>query len=209
MLLVTETGDPLLAVSRFGLGTGMAYTSDLSDRWGGEWLAWGECGKFWGQILRGIIRKNDASGIQVNSQFAQDNWLLNIRRTDTAGKLQSQVEWELTVLNEQGEEATVPVTETGLGQYRASVPIEKNSDLTLRLRDLDSNKLKVLHYDRAYPQEYALKQKRPESLKQVESIEADEIREGLTPQKTRKSIAWMFYIAALVSLLTGNLIRRL
>ena len=209
MLLITETGDPLLAVSRFGLGTGMAYTSDLSDRWGGEWLAWGDCGKFWGQILRGIIRKNDSSGIQVNSQFSQDNWLLNIRRTNTAGKLQSQVEWELTALNDQGEEAIVPVTETGLGQYRVSVPIEKNSDMTLRLRDIDSNKLKVLHYDRAYPQEYALKQQRPESLKQVKSIKADEIREGLTPQKTRKSIAWIFYVVALVSLLTGNLIRRL
>ena len=71
------------------------------------------------------------------------------------------------------------------------------------------DQLKILHYDRAHPQEHALKQKRPESLKQVESIEADEIREGLTPQKTRKSIAWMFYIAALVSLLIGNLIRRL
>ena len=58
VLLVTETGDPLLAVSRFGLGTGLAFTSDLSERWGGEWLAWDSCGKFWAQALRGIIRKN-------------------------------------------------------------------------------------------------------------------------------------------------------
>jgi len=194
MLLITETGDPLLAVSRFGLGTGMAYTSDLSDRWGGEWLAWGDCGKFWGQILRGIIRKNDAAGIQVTSQFAQDNWLLNIRRTE---------------LDEQGEQTDIMVTETGLGQYRASVPMEKSSDLTLRLRDLDSNKLKVLHYDQPYPQEYALNRKLPESLGQIESIQPEKIRDGLTPQKTRKSIAWIFYIAALVSLLAGNLFRRL
>ena len=209
MLLITDTGDPLLAISRYGLGTGMAYTSDLSDRWGGGWLAWDEFGKFWGQILRGIIRKNDGAGIQVNSQFVQDNWLLNIRRSDAAGNPQSQVDWELTMLDDQGEETIVPVTETGLGQYRASVPMKKNSDLTLRLRDLDSDKIKVLHYDQPYPQEYALNAKLPESLTQIKGIQADEIREGLTPQKTRKSIAWIFYLAAIISLLTGNLVRRL
>lgn len=40
VLLAAETGDPLLAISRFGLGVGMAYTSDVTEKWGGEWLAW-------------------------------------------------------------------------------------------------------------------------------------------------------------------------
>ena len=58
-----ETGDPLLAVSRFGLGMGMAYTSDLTEKWGGEWLAWDGCGKFWAQAFRGAVRKSDAEGL--------------------------------------------------------------------------------------------------------------------------------------------------
>ncbi len=47
LLLAVETGDPLLAIGRYGLGSGMAYTSDLTERWGAEWLAWDGCGKFW------------------------------------------------------------------------------------------------------------------------------------------------------------------
>ncbi|MFZ4765350.1 MAG: VWA domain-containing protein, partial [Roseimicrobium sp.] len=57
VLLAAEHGDPLLAVGRFGLGIGLAYTSDLTEIWGGEWLAWDGCGRFWAQVLRGALRK--------------------------------------------------------------------------------------------------------------------------------------------------------
>ncbi|MDC0935518.1 VWA domain-containing protein [Pirellulales bacterium] len=36
LLLAVETGDPLLAVGRYGLGVGLAYTSDLTETWGGR-----------------------------------------------------------------------------------------------------------------------------------------------------------------------------
>ncbi len=51
LLLAVETGDPLLAVSRYGLGMGLAFTGDLTESWGGEWLAWDDCGKFWAQAF--------------------------------------------------------------------------------------------------------------------------------------------------------------
>lgn len=36
VLLAAETGDPLLAVGCYGLGSGLAFTSDLSEKWGSE-----------------------------------------------------------------------------------------------------------------------------------------------------------------------------
>ncbi|RYD30146.1 MAG: VWA domain-containing protein, partial [Verrucomicrobiaceae bacterium] len=63
VVLAVESGDPLLAVGRFGLGQGLCFTSDLTEKWGGEWLAWDGCGKFWSQVLRSILKKEDVEGM--------------------------------------------------------------------------------------------------------------------------------------------------
>ncbi len=70
MVLAAETGDPLLATSRYGLGTTFAYTSDLTEKWGSEWLSWSAYSKFWDQALRSILRKDDGRGISINSNFS-------------------------------------------------------------------------------------------------------------------------------------------
>ena len=209
VLLVAETGDPLLAVSRFGLGNGLAFTSDMTERWGGEWLAWSDFGKFWGQIFRAIARNNDDEGIQVSQQVVNGQWQLDIKRTDSSGQPQSKVQWELSALDSQGKMQDIPVQESGLGKYRAAVPVGTKSNLTLRLRDPVSDKTKVLHYDKPYPVEYGLSNQLPDEVKRLSSLTVSDIHQGLTPQPTRLSVVHWFYFAAMVFLLIGNLIRRL
>ena len=209
VLLVAETGDPLLAVSRFGLGNGLAFTSDMTERWGGEWLAWSDFGKFWGQVLRSIARKNDDQGINVSQQVVNGQWQLDIKRTDSAGLPQSKVQWELSALDAQGKIQELPVQEVGLGTYQASVPVKTESNLTIRLRDPVSNKTKILHYDRPYPVEYELSNRLPAEVQALASLSVDQMHQGLAPQSTRQSIVHWFYFFALAFLLVGNLIRRL
>ncbi len=209
VLLVTEEGDPLLAVGRFGLGSGIGWSSDLSERWGGEWLAWGDCGKFWGQVLRGMIRQRTHEGIQVTSQVSDDLWQLRIVKRDPAGMPQSGVDWELATLDEQGKTEIIPVAEAGLGAYQSTVAVENRSTLTLRLRDRDTDQIQVLHYNRPWPAEYNLSEKLPESIRALPPFSADEIRAEITPQQARVPIAHYFYFAALAAFLASNLIRRL
>lgn len=209
LLLVTETGDPLLATTRFGLGSSLAYTSDLTERWGGEWLAWDGVGKFWGQVFRSIVRKNDAQGIQIQQQVFQDQWFLTIRRTGTNGAPQSKVNWELTTLNSLGELTSVEVTETGLGNYSAVIPVGQQETLSASLRDRDSDKLKVLHYDRPYPAEYSLQDRTLPELASLARFSTEKIRADISPLPVRKPVVHWFYAFALVSFLIGNLIRRI
>jgi len=209
LLLVAETGDPLLAVSRYGLGTGMAYTSDLTERWGGEWLAWDQCGQFWAQALRGVVRKMDAEGLQVNQQQNADAWDLEIERTADNGAPVSGIHWDASALDEHAALHEVAVEEVGLGRYRAHVALEGHESLTLRLRDRDHDKQKVLHFHRPYPAEYRLSQALPPTLKEIRPITPASIREDLTLERRRRSVAHWAYFAAMACLLAGVLVRRL
>ena len=181
VLMVTETGDPLLAVSRFGLGTGLAFTSDLSERWGGEWLAWSECGKFWSQAIRGIIRKTDSAGMQVTQSQEKDRWRLDIVRTAADGSPVSGIAWDASALNEIGKKTSIDIEEVGLGRYRAELPLESATQLTLRIRDTDHEKQRVLTYNKPYPSEYRLSTKLPTELEQLAAITPENIREDVKP----------------------------
>ncbi len=149
VLLVSEAGDPLLAVGRFGLGTGVAWSSDLSEKWGGEWLAWSDCGKFWGQVLRSLIRPKNSDGLFVTGQAVGNQWNLTINKRDHNGVPESKVNWELAVLDPSGQVESGLVAETGLGRYQASIPIAGRTALSVRLRDPDSDQIQVIHYDQA------------------------------------------------------------
>lgn len=208
LLLVAETGDPLLAVSRYGLGAGMAYTSDLSERWGAEWLAWSKFGSFWAQALRGVLRKANAQGLEINDQQSLGIWSLDIKRLTSGGVPIGDIHWDASSMDESGQMNEVTVRQVGLGRYRAEVSLAEHKSLTLRLRDQDHDKLKVLHYHRPYPAEYRLSSKLPPALSNLTSIEPASIRADITPIRRRKPVSHYFYLAAFACLWAGILLRR-
>ncbi len=65
VILATESGDPLLAWWRYGLGMSVAFTSDAKARWAAEWLNWPQFGQFWAQVVRHALRKAEAKGTVV------------------------------------------------------------------------------------------------------------------------------------------------
>jgi uncharacterized membrane protein/uncharacterized protein YegL len=208
LLLAVETGDPLLAIGRYGLGTGMAYTSDVTEKWGGEWLAWSDCGKFWAQALRGVIRKNSVDGMQVVEHDENNVLRFDIRRTASDGLPVSGVHWNAVALDEDGNEQAVPVTETGLGRYAAAVATDGRARLTVRIRDEDHDKSSVKHYQRSYPAEYRLAQELPPAIAALPRIELDAVVADVAPQRSRRSVIHWAYFGALGCLLASVLFRR-
>ncbi|MEM1442754.1 MAG: glutamine amidotransferase, partial [Verrucomicrobiota bacterium] len=209
-LLITETGDPLLAVSRFGLGNGLAYTSDLTENWGGEWLAWDGAGKFWAQVFRGIVRKSDATGLSVTATKGDDQWDLFIQSKDPDGSPVSRTNWDAVVLDGDGNTSPLAVQEVGLGRYRSEVPFGENvRRLSVRLHDRDSDKLKTLHLAADYPAEYRLSNQLPESIEALPAFVPGEIRDQIQPARQYNSVGHLFAFAALASLLAGMVLRRI
>lgn len=187
----------------------MAYTNDLTDKWGGEWLAWDGCGKFWAQAIRGILRNNSVDGIEVTSKSDSEIWRFDVRRTADDGQSLNGLRWDAVAFDENGREEPLEVQEVGLGRYQATVPIAGRDRITVRLRDADHDKTSIQHFNRPYPVEYRLTQETPPALAALPQLGAETIVADVNPHTTRHSVADYAYFSALASLVASILCRRL
>ncbi len=208
VVLASENGDPLLAVGRFGLGFGLCYTSDLTDSWGGEWLAWDGCGRFWAQVLKSILRKTDVEGLEARGEVRDGTWIMQVERRGQDNAPVSGINWQTQLLDENGLTHDVRMQEIGLGRYEVRVPLGTHRNLSLRMHDKDHDKLEVKHFHAPYPAEYRLETRAPESLAALPGFAPEQVVAGLQPAEHLKPIGHWFAWAALLSLLLGVLLRR-
>ncbi|MCH8055138.1 MAG: VWA domain-containing protein [Deltaproteobacteria bacterium] len=69
-LLMKVGEDPLLVSWRYGLGKVVAFTSDLSGRWGKEWVGWEAFPQWASQLARSAMRK--VSEDRIRTEFRQE-----------------------------------------------------------------------------------------------------------------------------------------
>jgi Ca-activated chloride channel homolog len=209
LLLVAHSGDPVMAVSRHGLGSTLAYTSDVTAKWGSPWLAWNQFGRFWSQALRGILRRQSTEGLYLQQSQDDGRWTIDITRLDPSGRPVTGVRFEAQAVDEAEGIHDVTVEEVGLGRYRAIVPVGDSETLALRLDDPDHNKMAILHFNKPYPAEYSLAGSIAPSLQEVSRLNVNAVRQDIISAKIRKPISHLCYLLALGAMLAGLLFRRI
>jgi len=69
-VLMKVEDNPLLVTWRYGLGRVVAFTSDLSGRWGRDWLRWERFPQWSSQLARSVMRR--VSEDRVRTELRQD-----------------------------------------------------------------------------------------------------------------------------------------
>ncbi len=116
-ILASESGDPLLAWWRYGLGTTVAFTSDAKSRWGAEWLTWPGYSKFWAQVIRHAMRKNDVKGVIVEVKQERRKASVTLDAIDPSGKFLNQAITEATIIDPQLGQRKLDLKQTAPGRY--------------------------------------------------------------------------------------------
>ncbi len=155
LLLATERGEPLFATWRYGLGQTAAFTSDAKSRWAAEWLAWPGYGKFWTQVVRGLMRKSDQSNFQVTSTEVGDQLELTIDAIKPDGTFRNQMPVSVNMLGPDTATSTKDAMQDGPGSYRATfdLPTEGTSIFSVSSPDLPDGGY-VFGHTRSYPREF-------------------------------------------------------
>jgi uncharacterized membrane protein len=122
-VLATETGEPLLAWWRYGLGVTVAFTSDAKSRWAAEWLPWPEFGRFWSQVVRHAMRKSEAKGVSVEVERRADQVKLTVDAVDDFGNFRNQARTAVSLIGPGPSNAkrTYDVPQTAPGRYAAEL----------------------------------------------------------------------------------------
>ena len=113
--------DPILAVWRYGLGVTAAFTSDFTERWGKDWVAWDQYQQLVNQIITRIGRArreqflrvytyvNGNEGVVVVEDFHPEETLLDIN---------------VSVTGPNNFEQTQPVRQIAPRRYQVSMPLK-------------------------------------------------------------------------------------
>ena len=155
LLLATERGEPLLATWRYGLGHSAAFTSDAKSRWASEWLGWPGYGKFWAQLVRGLMRRGDQAPFQVTPSEAGDELTLSIEASTPAGGFRNGLALQVHALKPDGETQTVAAVQDAPGHYRAAIALPKEGTTVISISPPGAGEGSyVFGYTRSYPKEF-------------------------------------------------------
>lgn len=95
--------DPILAQWRYGMGTSVAFMSDASGAWAGDWAAWDNWQRFWQKAVAEILPTYNETPYAISQT---GNTFTLIDPTNRANLV------EIKAVNEQGEQ--LPITQQAL-----------------------------------------------------------------------------------------------
>ncbi len=171
VILATESGDPLLAWWRYGLGISAAFTSDAKSRWAAEWLSWPQFGQFWAQVVRHSLRKSEAKGALVQLARKGGRAVVSIDAIEQpSGRFLNRATTELTLVNPQLNTKKIPMPQVAPGRYQADIDTTRQGTYQLMFSQTKDSQL-VGRQTRGlavgYPDELRLRPPNTELLRSI------------------------------------------
>lgn len=173
-ILVSDTGEPILARRRLGRGWTLAWTSDFKARWATDWLRWSQFGKFAAQLLRGHEYEDETEVRPMRTTLEGDELVAEFDAYDAEERFDTSLVSALTVRGPAPDAAPleVPFEQVLPGRYRARLDLPALGAYSLvatHQRKGDDGQLYAAGVSygtlaRPYPDEYRELAARPEVL---------------------------------------------
>ncbi|MEF3303324.1 VWA domain-containing protein, partial [Paenibacillus sp. GYB003] len=117
--LASPEPDPLLARWQYGAGKTVAWTSDLSGKWSGDWVTWSKFQDVFSQIVKWTFPQFQSSPLELTSRLNGNAVTLDVR--SDAGVTEG--EWKATVTDEGLNRTDVTLTPTVPGEFSGQMEI--------------------------------------------------------------------------------------
>ncbi|PLR97304.1 VWA domain-containing protein [Bacillus sp. T33-2] len=211
--ILSEKKDPVLAEWQYGMGYTVAFTSDFSGKWSGDWAAWPKWPQFINQITTKTLPKYDSEPYEISVNRSGGNTVVHL---ESAAK--SSLPVEVSLVSEKGEAVDANTKLTAPGKYEVVMPSETGMYF-IRIKQTDKNGNTHMYqtgFTVPYADEYLLKGTNKELLKELTEIgggkvltnEKDAFRPLKTEAHTKQSISEWLLLAAFLLFFTEIALRR-
>lgn len=133
VIMTSHLGEPILARWRLGLGTVMVWTSDVKAKWAHYWLSWPGYAKFWRQVIRDTMRvEREDPSYHLVADVVDGELTVGVDAVDDEDRFIEGLVSEVTVVDPDGEERAVALTQTAAGRYTGRLALTKYGPYTVR-----------------------------------------------------------------------------
>jgi hypothetical protein len=124
-VFIRTSEGPLLAAWQYGLGRGVAFTSDLSNRWGKDWIVWEHFGRFTAQMIKWAQRKETQKSVFATIGRSGDNGIFTVDVIADNHRFVNHLDLNVTVLLPAGNDHTFSLKQVAPGRYESAFPAEQ------------------------------------------------------------------------------------
>jgi uncharacterized membrane protein len=124
-VLIETSQGPLLAAWQYGLGRSIAYTSDLSNRWGKDWVLWEHYGRFTSQMVKWAQRKETSKRFSAAIRRVGEKGTFTVDITTDQNRFVNHLDLNANVLFPSGLDQTVSFDQIAPGRYACNFPAEE------------------------------------------------------------------------------------
>jgi Mg-chelatase subunit ChlD len=125
VLLAARDDDPVLASWRYGLGRAVAFTSDLSGRWGRHWVQWPGFGRFVAQTARWTMRRSGSESFVPRFEWRGQRGEMNVDVLDRGDRFVNGLKLEASVLDPSGAGRRAALEQVAPGRYHGEFPVPR------------------------------------------------------------------------------------
>lgn len=140
VLLRGRDEDPVLASWRYGLGKAVAFTSDLSGRWGRHWVEWPAFSRFVSQLARWTMRHSGNENFVPRFRWHGQRGEMTVDVLDRDDRFINGLALEASLIDPSRQARRVPLQQVAPGRYHGtfSVPQTGRYYVTLNGGDGES-----------------------------------------------------------------------
>jgi hypothetical protein len=215
-VLLTEswTDEPLLARWQYGLGKGAIFTSDVKTRWSSEWITWQGYAKFWSQVVRETMRRQNDEQFDFKVTRKGDEAVLSINAVEKNGRFRNDLQSQVSVIGPNQKILKVDVPQVGPGEYETRVPMSQDGTYVFRASgDGSAGPTRSIEY--SYPAEFHFYPPDTQKLRSISTAtggtfqpEGKEIFDAKGESTEYPVLLWPWLAAVVLILYIGDILLR-
>jgi len=129
-----QEADPVCAMWQHGLGRAVAYTSDVSTRWGAAWQSWPDFRAFWEQHVRWAMRPSGNADVRARLETRGDETIIVVDALGPDGERLNFAQFQGRVAGPGGEAMDVRLAQVGPGRYEGTFRSDDPGSYVMSLR---------------------------------------------------------------------------